>query len=263
VIDDALEYARFGWPVFPLRPRGKTPLTPKGYKDATDDTAQVLGWWSRHPNANIGIPTGLAFDVLDIDGDEGLNEASRLFGGDDIELPCGPAVLTSTGGLHLYFRPTGVGNRARFRPGLDWRGAGGYVVGPPSIGANGERYRWWPLVDCVDSPLEPAPGWLVDLLKRELRTPSAPPPPNPGGRVSEYAFTALEDESRAVVAAPVGERNDRLNRAAFALGRLVAEGMLDRTIVERVLMAAATEAGLSATEAVRTIRSGLDARGVR
>jgi hypothetical protein len=46
-------------------------------------------------------------------------------------------------GVHLYFLPTGLGNRARFRPGLDWRGAGGYVIAPPSVGVDGTVYRWF------------------------------------------------------------------------------------------------------------------------
>jgi hypothetical protein len=51
-------------------------------------------------------------------------------------------VYTPRGGRHLYVAPSGDGNAANFRPGLDYRGAGGYVVAPPSIGPNGKRYDW-------------------------------------------------------------------------------------------------------------------------
>jgi hypothetical protein len=57
----------------------------------------------------------------------------------------------------------------------------------------------------------------------------------------------------------VGTRNDTLNRAAFALGRLVGAGMLDAWAVRRELEEAARYAGLGRTETRRTIRSGLTA----
>jgi hypothetical protein len=60
----------------------------------------------------------------------------------------------------------------------------------------------------------------------------------------------------------VGSRNDTLNRAAWALGRLVAAGLLDPGEVVSRLSAAARTAGLGRAETARTIRSGLGA-GVR
>jgi hypothetical protein len=38
--------------------------------------------------------------------------------------------------------PTGLGDRAGILPGFDFRGRGGYVVGPPSVHPGGHRYRW-------------------------------------------------------------------------------------------------------------------------
>ena len=64
----ALVYAsRLAWPVFPLKPHGKDPLTAHGYKDATVDEKQIREWAKKWPDANIGIPTGIRFWVLDID----------------------------------------------------------------------------------------------------------------------------------------------------------------------------------------------------
>ena len=59
--------------------------------------------------------------------------------------------------------------------------------------------------------------------------------------------------------APVGERNDTLNRAAFALGRFVGAGLLDAAVVRWELTAAARWAGLGAAEIRGTLRSGLNA----
>jgi hypothetical protein len=37
---------------------GKHPPTRRGHKEATTDPARILQWWSRWPDANIGILTG-------------------------------------------------------------------------------------------------------------------------------------------------------------------------------------------------------------
>ena len=50
---------------------GKHPLgslAPHGVKDATCNRARILAWWTRHPQANIGLACGHRFDVLDVDG---------------------------------------------------------------------------------------------------------------------------------------------------------------------------------------------------
>ena len=55
----ALHYAKIGIPIFPLVPRDKIAFAGShGYKDATTDEKKIVEWWSRHPNANIGIATG-------------------------------------------------------------------------------------------------------------------------------------------------------------------------------------------------------------
>ncbi len=42
----------------------------------------------------------------------------------------------------MFIAPTGRGNGANIYPHVDFRGKGGYVILPPSIGANGRRYQW-------------------------------------------------------------------------------------------------------------------------
>ena len=53
----ALEIADRGWPVFPCN-RDKKPMTANGFKDASTDEDQILEWWGKNPEANIGVPTG-------------------------------------------------------------------------------------------------------------------------------------------------------------------------------------------------------------
>lgn len=74
---------------------------------------------------------------------------------------------------------------------------------------------------------------------------------------TRYALTALERESDAVRESAQGERNNRLNQAAYCLGQLVAGGEIDRADVESALHAAALAAGLTADDAAPTIASGL------
>ena len=63
----AAVYAAAGIPVFPCAPGQKRPLTAHGFHDATTDPTQIDAWWGRYPEANIGIPTGVMVEVLDVD----------------------------------------------------------------------------------------------------------------------------------------------------------------------------------------------------
>ena len=261
----ALAYARHGIPVLPVhtpaadggcscarpgcdRP-GKHPRLRHGLTDATTDPRRIEMWWARWPEANVGLRTGIVMDVADVDTEEGRHALHHLVGG---ALPVGPQVRSGAGGWHLWFRPTGYGNRVRLLPGVDWRGVGGYVVAPPSRHASGAAYTW------VRRPgrLPACPPALRELVAGPP-PPEFPAPPRPIAYPDRYAQVALEAETSRVAYAAVGSRNDTLNRAAFALGRLVGAGMLDEHTVARELAAAARHAGLGRSETARTIRSGL------
>ncbi|AAN12787.1 DNA polymerase/primase [Mycobacterium phage Omega] len=137
----ALWYAkRAGWAVFPLVPGEKRPATKNGFKDATRDEAQIRKWWTENPNYNIGLPTGRAagFDVVDIDGPEGMKSLAEL--GEGV-LPDVHGKVATPRGFHLYVAGTDDGNRAGVRPGIDYRSTGGFVVAVPSV-VNGKQYSW-------------------------------------------------------------------------------------------------------------------------
>ena len=78
-------------------------------------------------------------------------------------------------------------------------------------------------------------------------------------RIQRYVEAALIGESEAVRGEREGNRNNRLNQAAFTLGRLVGGSYLSEMELERELLNAAKHAGLSEEEARATIRSGLGA----
>ena len=75
--DAAIEYAKKGFAVFPLKYRDKVPLTRNGCKDATTDAAQIKAWWQKYPNANIGLATGSVHLQLLTAGKRSQNRSLR------------------------------------------------------------------------------------------------------------------------------------------------------------------------------------------
>lgn len=187
MLEHALEYLQLGYPVFPVcspamgqhRHRnatctsvGKRPLVAwEPYQTRLPTINEVRKWWSDWPLANIGMPTGQLSGVVVLDADSG--DAKKLAmeqGGVDRT----PAVFTGKpGGIHFWLAHPGdtVSNFARKRPGLDFRGDGGYVLVPPSRHVSGAYYRW---VDGT-AALTPAPvpQWLLDLLRGTSGSPSS------------------------------------------------------------------------------------------
>jgi hypothetical protein len=267
LLDAALAYAARAWPVFPCEPGGKRPLgrlAPHGLKDATDALDLIEQMWKAEPTANIGLPTGIHFDVLDIDSADALarfDAAMPLASDpDDDELVEGPTVQTPRG-HHVYVAPSGHGNTVNLGglPGVDWRGEGGYVIGPPSRRADGATWSWitgTPFDLGPDTPIIPAPAWVLALFEHRVqpRVVSPGPVPKPA---SSYGLAALEREVGRVAMALEGSRNDQLNRSAHALGQLIAGGALPAEAVAAALLDAALGVGLTETEAIATIRSGL------
>jgi hypothetical protein len=269
----ALAYARRGWAVHPVRPGDKRPLLKDWPHQATTDPKTIEAWWARWPAANVALACGPSrLFVVDLDVKGGAagpaswaNLAARLGLGD---LPT-PAGRTPSGGRHLFFAapdPPLGNSTGRLGPGIDTRGEGGYVLLPPSALAGAAGAYTWELSPREQDPcpLPPAPpalraGASVAALLAGREARPEPSGRGEGGRGIAYALAALGSELARVAAAPRGTRNNTLNAAAYALGRLVGAGLLDRAEVERRLLAAALSAGLEEREARATLASGLDA----
>ncbi|MGW8328058.1 bifunctional DNA primase/polymerase [Streptomyces sp. NPDC055897] len=254
----ALEPARRGWPVFPLRPGDKRPaghaerLCPgtgrcadghrKPEQRATTDTDLIMAAWSHQPY-NIGIATGPAgLLVVDLDMPKPKEHEGAPGGAESLlalceragqTLPATYQVRTPSGGHHLYFTaPAGIrlGNTAgRLGHRIDTRGWGGYVVAPGSATDQGA----YSVTD--DRPPTPLPQWLHAALSAQPKPAADYAIATSMKSCSGYAAAALRGEVRNVATAPDGQRNDILLRAARALGRLVAAGDLTRTEVEEAL----------------------------
>lgn len=254
LIDAALRYASDGWHVFPLQPRGKAPLTPHGFKDATRDPDLIRSWWSRWVDANIGIATGepSGVSVIDVDlgkgGEESLDALIAAHGGDFLNTY---TVQTGSGGVHLFYKNVpGLGCSAgTLAPGIDVRAEGGYVVAAPSVHASGNRYS---VVSKL--PLASAPSWLETLAqtkpaKRECNGGAEGGEP----RAERAADQTIEEvkrrleriqnpEKRELLAkvfsgeafAPAGSRDQTLQRIASSIAYVapdrdpveLAEGLL-------------------------------------
>jgi len=269
ILKAALQYAARGWPVFPCG-HDKKPLTPHGFKDATTDAAKINAWWTHWPGAAIGIDCGGArLLVVDCDVKHGVDGIAAF---EALGIAHGEALhsRTPSGGLHILFSQNGtlLGSTAgRLAPGVDTRGAGGYIVAPPSHVDAGD---YEPLDDWSREPAK-VPAALSQLLAPPCPAPTPPAPtppcPAPTPRGDPWATAALRAEAARLAATPPGARNAALNQAAFNLGQLVAAGYLSNAEVTDALTAAARACGLEADDGARavaaTIASGLQASATR
>ena len=241
---------------------GKLPMTEHGFQDASCELGQIRSWWEANPDANIAVATGNGLMVLDVDPEHGGDKSLKVLLDEHGDVATA-VVETGGGGSHYWFRvPDGVEVRnsaGKLGPGLDVRGDGGYVIVPPSLHASGKRYAW--RNESNANGIAPAPEWLLELVRKPKR-PS--PPAMPIRELVDcdgtlYGVAALEAETERVRAAPQGQRNHTLNRAAFALGQLEAGRELASGVAEDELRSAALGAGLPEWEIERTLASGLNA----
>lgn len=167
---EALGYAQEqNWRVFPLK--GKKPLTPRGFKNATTDRQVIERWWSTdHPGANIGVRTGSGLLVLDVDDRRGGHDTLHDLG---LKLPDTPSSLTGGGGAHYYLTTDRyIRSRTDVWPGVDVKAVGGYVVAPSSTHPSGRPYEWE--YSPEEMPRAQAPAWILDKAcehKRAKRLP--------------------------------------------------------------------------------------------
>lgn len=265
----ALALAAAGIRIFPAG-ADKRPLL-KGWQEAaTCDGDTIRSWWD-HVSALPAIPCGQNnFLVIDCDrhlgGVDGIAAFKALIAKHGALSPKLPLVRSPNDGLHLYFRPPNgeaFGNsRGSLPPGIDVRGAGGFVIAP---GAQLPSGRGWTLVE-GRAPIHqapPLPDWLADMLRPPRHEPhdEASKGETDDERGRAYAVAALKGIEAELAAAPEGERNERLYKAAFRLATMAARGWLTESEILEVLVRAAEanmylrEHGHRAT--MKTIESGI------
>ena len=254
-IDAALAYADNGFAIFPCS--GKTPAVPNGFHDASCDRNQVNEWFTRMPDANIGLSLPAGLFALDVDIRHGGEETLRRLEHTHGILPFTLRATTGASGDHyIYTRPSGMeivqGAHVVGR-GVDTRVSGkGYLVVSPSIHPDTKQaYRW----HSIFAPVM-APDWLLEIVKAKPveRIEYKPTSTNIGeaSRRERYARAALHGMAKKMAVANEGERNSLLNWCWFNIA-----GFRDALPLEECrseLLRAATAAGLSEREALQVMR---------
>jgi hypothetical protein len=236
----ALTLARQSVPVFPCKQSNKAPFTEHGFHDASTDPQTIRGWWSRWPEALIGVPAGPRFVVIDIDLQH--TEAQEWFATAD--LPETRTHITRSGGRHLLFHPHPVVrcSTGKIWPHIDTRGDGGFVI-------------WWPAAGLEvhhRTVLAPVPAAIIEVLR--------PPTQKELPRRRESFKTSdgkLAGILRTIALAPEGQRNFLTFWGGCRIAELVAVGTLSDTQAFKLIIEAASRAGLPYAEAKRTARSAL------
>ncbi|QEU93243.1 DNA primase [Streptomyces kanamyceticus] len=224
-----------------------------GVYDASTDPRRIRELFAAAPWATgYGIACGLPPHHLigiDLDTKSGANASAALR---ELALrhlftiPDTVVVTTPSGGRHIWLAgpPDAVipNSAGRLAPGIDIRGAGGYLVGP---GSRTEHGVYGTVPGTAQLPPAPCPPALLRLLTPAPRHHHAAPEPT--DRPSAQQGQGLV---QFVLAAHEGQRNTRLFWAACrayenGIGELLAPQLTD----------AALRVGLTDREARSTIAS--------
>ena len=145
-------------------PRSKHPLIKNWPEVATSEVGQISEWWSRWPQANIGLLCGQASGVVVVDVDPRSSGASTWAEFLDVQGPVDTLeAMSGSGGSHHFFQaPEHLLAKGKLGPGVDLQGERSYLVLAPSIHPCGDPYEW--VTEGV--PPAPLPGWLLDLWPR-------------------------------------------------------------------------------------------------
>jgi len=151
------------------------PMSPAWQLQATADPREVRQRWAHDPAANVVLPTGRVFDVLDVPAVAGLAALAAMR---QAGVPVGP--VATGGGRALFFvatrgapededewwschldcAPEDVGEVASLR----WHCRNSYVLAPPSREPAGLMARWLSAPDEHQRPALPDAVRLLEFL---------------------------------------------------------------------------------------------------
>lgn len=178
IIEEALEYIDNGWSILPVKPEEKRPFMTNWLQyTKTRATKEMAGNWFRNlSGAGVGAVTGRISNIVALDVESycptPIEELLRRY-------PTQLISKTGSGGYHLFYQfPTNVAkvaNRVKIFEGADLRADGGFIVLPPTIHPNGNRYEWvkrgipgaFPvaLLDLQSKPVVQNEGWISEALR--------------------------------------------------------------------------------------------------
>jgi hypothetical protein len=177
--DHALQYASYGFAVFPVSPVDKAPLNTHGMLEGTTDLDVVRAWWTKYPDALIGARIPADMVVLDIDPRHGGDAVWQKLTDDNGGIVTGRKHHSGRGdgGAHIWFnKPPGKLSVKRLNEWARSHGLGHatgkngwsagidllhhdhrYTILPPSPHpATNLPYEW----DAKGKPVD-MPAWLV------------------------------------------------------------------------------------------------------
>ncbi|MER7747515.1 bifunctional DNA primase/polymerase [Streptomyces bacillaris] len=136
---------------------------------ATGSGAAARRMWSRQPRASVLLPTGRAFDALEVPESAGFLALARM---ERMDLTLGPVTCTPDRRMFFFVLPGAAAKVSELVRALGWnaeaidltgRGEGHYIAAPPTrVGGRGAVQwarrpttvnRWLPDVDELVSPL--------------------------------------------------------------------------------------------------------------
>lgn len=133
----ALEYHNSGYHVIPVRHDKKPYIKWQRYQHEKPLIDEIDEWFTKWPDANIGIVTGRASNltVIDIDTNEAGHALKKY-------MPLIKPFTKTPHGWHFWFLfHDNLPNASNILPGMDIRTEGGYVIAPPGRNENGGIYK--------------------------------------------------------------------------------------------------------------------------
>lgn len=179
----ALDYGRRGWKIFPILEGTKDqPLIRQWGVRASSDADQITKWWTKWPDANIGLACMLSgIGVVESDppdeqdalhGEETLRNLENFEGK---RLTDTLMAKSPRGGNHYFYRGRVATTVGKIGPNVDTRGVGsgngGYVVLAPSRRPEG-LYEW-----INDLPVADIDQWVVETCGASIDNGPAPQEP--------------------------------------------------------------------------------------
>lgn len=239
----ALACAARKWLVFPSE--GKRPLV-RWSVSATLDPDTITEWYTRWPEADVCIKTGVGSNLVVVDWD--VYKA-----GEDAVWPLGSppdtyTAYTPKGGIHWYFTHPGypVANSAgALAEYVDVRGDGGMVVAYQEV---------------QPRPLRPIPEeWAAKRVSPLVDPNVSLEPVNPfvPSKNHAWANNLYKLALAEIRGAPEGKRNFILYAQASDVYRLVWGGRLDKDTVTNEMAQTAYENGMEPQEIAATLTSAM------
>lgn len=174
----ASEYVDNGWSVLPVKPEEKRPYMTNWlqYMRTRAPKETVENWFASLSGAGIGVVTGRISNIIVLDVESyckiPIEELIKKY-------PTQMIARSGSGGYHLFYQypqsVSKVSNRVGIFEGADLRADGGFIVLPPTIHPNGNRYEWikrgapgvFPkeLLDLRSSSQVNGDNWITEALR--------------------------------------------------------------------------------------------------